>query len=131
MEIKVTFPGGKKTEAQVKEFVVSTDQSVANGGEGTAPEPFTLFLTSIVSCAGVYVSGFCQNRDIPTDGITLVQKAFMDPETHTLQKIKIQIQVPKSFPEKYLGALVKVANKCSVKNAILAQPEFETETVIV
>ena len=131
MEIKVTLEGGMKTNAEVRGFNIKNDQSVANGGEGSAPEPYTMFLSSIVACAAAYVAGFCNNRKLDVSGIELIQNVEFEEATHTLKKVKIQIQVPKSFPEKYIGALVKVANKCSVKNAILAQPEFETETVII
>src|SRR5205085_1350392 len=55
MELTVYFPGQKKVEVAVGPFVVHTDQSIAHGGEGTAPEPFTLFLASLGACAGVYV----------------------------------------------------------------------------
>ena len=62
-EMRVTFPGGKKVDAEYKGFVIRTDQPVHQGGEGTAPAPFDLFLASIATCAGIYVLSFCQNRD--------------------------------------------------------------------
>ena len=51
-EIKVTFPGGLRVDAEYKGFVVKTDQPLKQGGEGTAPAPFDLFLVSIAACAG-------------------------------------------------------------------------------
>jgi putative redox protein len=38
--------------------------------------------------------------------------------------------VPASFPEKYREALVRVADQCSVKRAIQAQPVFQVRTVV-
>jgi len=49
MDMKITFPGGKKVNADFNGFTHNTDQAVTSGGEGTAPEPFTLFLASIGS----------------------------------------------------------------------------------
>ena len=44
MEIKIPFPGGKKVNAEMNGIVIPTDQPVEDGGEGTAPSPFHLFL---------------------------------------------------------------------------------------
>jgi putative redox protein len=62
-EIKVTFPGGLRVDAEYKGFVIKTDQPVKHGGSGTAPAPFDLFLASIAACAGFYVVAFCRERD--------------------------------------------------------------------
>ncbi len=128
MELSVYFPGQKKVEVAVGPFVIHTDQSVAHGGEGTAPEPFTLFLASLGACAGVYVLGFCQARGIPTDDIRLEQKADFDA-TGTLSGVTIEIKVPESFPQKYLEAVTAAASKCAVKRAFEAKPAIVVRTV--
>jgi len=53
MEMEVFFPGGKKVNSTYKGFTVKTDQAKNEGGDGTAPEPYDLFLASIGTCAGV------------------------------------------------------------------------------
>lgn len=131
MEFEITFPGGKKVDAHNGRFTIKTDQSVEGGGDGTAPEPFTLFLASLGTCAGIYVLGFCQNRGIETKGIKLVQKHEIDPLQGKIEKINIEIQVPDDFPEKYHEALERVASMCAVKRVIQDPPEIVTETVVV
>ena len=128
MDLSVYFPGQKKVEVAVGPFVVHTDQSIAHGGEGTAPEPFTLLLASLGACAGVYVLGFCQARGIPTDDIRLEQKAEFD-ETKTLSGVSIEIHVPETFPQKYLAAVQAAAEKCAVKRAFEAKPLIAVRTV--
>lgn len=130
MEMKITFPGGKRVNAAFDGFVVETDQSAKNGGEGSHPEPYTYFLASIGACAGIYVLVFCQKRQIPTDDIHLVQRAEFDPKTHRLTKLIIEIRVPESFPEKYHKALERAASACAVKKAMESPPEFVVETVV-
>ncbi|WP_091348654.1 OsmC family protein [Anaerobranca gottschalkii] len=44
----------------------------AAGGEGSAPTPFDLFLSSIATCAGVYALGFCQSKGLSTEGLKLM-----------------------------------------------------------
>jgi ribosomal protein S12 methylthiotransferase accessory factor len=129
-EMTITFPGGKKVNAEAAGRVIATDQPVEAGGENSAPSPFELFLASIGTCAGIYVLGFCQKRGLPTDGIRLVERPLFDPETGVLSRVDLDIEVPATFPEKYREALVRVADQCAVKKAIQAQPELVVKTTV-
>lgn len=130
MAIRVYFPGNKKVYAENKGFIVETDQPEKAGGDNSAPAPFDLFLTSIVTCAGIFVKGFCDARDLSAEGIELKQSLDYDPVNRRIKKIKIDIQVPEDFPKKYHAALVKAADQCSVKKTIFDPPEFEVNTVV-
>jgi putative redox protein len=129
-EMIVTFPGNKKVDTRIGEHVIRTDQPARGGGDDSAPAPFDLFLAAIGTCAGIYVVGFCQKRELPTEGIQLRQRNHFDPETRVLVRVELDIEVPPSFPEKYRDALVRVADQCAVKKAIQAQPQFEVRTVV-
>jgi len=124
----VSFPGGKRVNASYNGFEVATDQAVDSDGDGSAPEPFDLFLASLATCAGIYVLGFCQKRDIPYDGVRLVQSWERDEKTRRLTTVRIAIEVPPQFPSKYHDALVRVANQCTVKKTIESPPDFVVET---
>ena len=128
MDISVQFPGGKKVDALVSGQVIHTDQSVAGGGEGSAPEPFTLFLASLATCAGVYVLGFCQARGISTDGISLLQHNLFDAEHRRLQSVSIEVRLPASFPDRYRDAVRRAAETCKVKRTLFEPPAFEVKT---
>jgi len=128
-EIVVTLPGGRRVDALVGRHVVRTDQPIDNGGEDTAPSPFEHFLAAIGTCAGIFVQGFCAKRSLPTEGIRIVQRPSYAADG-TLTGVDLDIQVPPSFPEKYREALVRVADQCSVKKAIQAQPRFQVRTVV-
>ncbi|MGI5864588.1 MAG: OsmC family protein [Myxococcales bacterium] len=129
-ELTITFPGGKRVDAELAGRLIPTDQSRAAGGEGSAPEPFALFLASIGTCAGIYVLSFCQTRNLPTEGIRLTQRMEFDPATRALSRVHLDIHVPPTFPEKYRNALVRAADGCAVKRAIQAHPEFVVQTVV-
>ena len=133
MEITITFPGNMKVNAEVNGMVIPTDQPVTQGGDGTAPSPFVHFLASIGTCAGIYVLSFCRERGIPTENVTLTQRMIHAPGPDGamgLATIKLDINVPPDFPEKYRNALVKVAEQCAVKKAIAKPPQFEITTVV-
>jgi putative redox protein len=127
--MQITFPGGKRVEAQYKEFDIKTDQPIAGGGEGSAPSPFDLFLASLGTCAGFYVLRFCQERNIPTDDIHLVMRTERDPQKKMVGRITIEIILPVEFPEKYLSAVRHAADLCTVKRLIQNPPEFDIKTI--
>ena len=129
-QMTVTFPGGKRVDASYNGFTIATDQAVDAGGDGSAPEPFDYFLSSIATCSGIYVLGFCQKRNIPDDGIRLVQSWERDEKSRRITTVRIAIEVPPDFPDKYHKALIRAVNQCSVKKTIENPPQFVVETVV-
>ena len=128
-EMKILLGEGTRITARYKDFSIDTDQSEKNGGMASAPEPFDLFLASLGTCAGIYVLGFCQRRNIPHQGVRLVQSWERDEKTRRIDTIRIEIEVPPEFPEKYHAALVRAASQCAVKKTMEDPPEFQVETV--
>jgi len=129
-EMRVTFPGGSRVDAEYKGFTIKTDQPVYAGGEGTAPAPFDLFLASIATCSAYYVLYFCQKRGIPTEKAGLVMTTERNPETKRIEKMVIEIQLPQEFPEKYKQAVIRAVDSCSVKEHIIKAPAFELKAKI-
>jgi ribosomal protein S12 methylthiotransferase accessory factor len=127
-EIRVTFPGGLKVNAEYKGMVITTDQPPYAGGEGSAPAPFDLFLASIATCAGYYVLAFCRQRQLPADGIYLTM-SLERGASKMIELSEIVIHLPADFPEKYLPAVVRAADQCTVKAHILNPPRFEVKAV--
>ena len=128
MQIDVDFPGGVCVDAHFGPYTVHTDQSEGEGGEGSAPSPFDLFLSSTAACAGYYVLKFCQARSIPTEHVHLVQRLEVDPASGHVTKILIEIQLPRGFPEKYRTAVMRAAERCTVKKHLEQPPAFEIVT---
>ena len=130
MEMKISLGGGKKIIAELNGNIIVTDQSINNGGEGSAPSPFDLFLASIGTCTGVYVKSFCDKRNISTEGISLVQKMEYDKNTHLVSSISIEINLPAGFPEKYKEAIVNSADLCTVKRHLQNSPKISVSSKI-
>ena len=128
MNIEVSFSGGKKVNAKFKNFTIKTDQPICDGGEGAAPEPFSLFIASIGTCIGFYVLSFCQKRNIPTEGIKLFLKTVKYKEIHLISKIEIEIKLPKGFPDQYKKAVIRAAEQCTVKKHLDNPPKIEIFT---
>ena len=127
MELLIDFPGGSRVDAHFGSFTVATDQPPV----ASAPTPFGLFLSSIGTCAGIYVLGFCQQRGLPTDGIRIVERVHSNPHNGMVEKIDLEILVPPSFPEKYRDSLIRSAELCAVKKHLENPPKFEITTQVV
>jgi putative redox protein len=126
MEILVDFPGGSRVDAHFENFTVPTDQPPT----ASAPSPFELFLSSIATCAGIYVLGFCQQRGLPTDGIRIIQSTHTNPGTHMIDQIDLEILIPHGFPEKYRDSLIRAAELCKVKKHLEKPPKFKITTKV-
>ena len=97
---------------------------------GAEPSPFALFLASIGTCAGIYVLSFCQERNIPTEGVRLIQKIERNGKSRMVEKIAIEIKLPSNFPQKYRRAVVRSAQLCSVKKHMEEPPNFEVTATV-
>ena len=130
MDIIVDFPGGARVDAHFRGHNLPTDQPPQGGGQDAAPMPFELFLSSIGTCAGIYVLGFCRSRGIAYDKIRIVQTQEYDPQTNLPSKVTLDIQLPPDFPEKYKDAVIRSADQCKVKKTIEHPPAFEVKASI-
>ncbi|HCB49212.1 MAG: hypothetical protein AMJ56_09995 [Anaerolineae bacterium SG8_19] len=131
MEMVIDFPGGARVDAHFGPYTVVTDQPPHGGGQGLAPTPFATFLASIGTCAGIYVSGFCRQRGISTEGIRIIQTLEANPLNGMVSKVKLDIQLPAEFPEKYKTAVIRSADQCAVKKHFEQPPQFEISTSTV
>jgi len=126
MEILIDFPGDSRVDAHFGDFSIPTDQPPM----ASAPTPFAVFLSSIGTCAGIYVLGFCQQRNLPTNGLRIVQRMHSDPLSGMVDKIDLEIQVPPTFPEKYRDSLIRSAELCAVKKHLEHPPKFGISTKV-
>ena len=124
MELIIDFPGGSKVDAHFGRFTVQTDQPPI----ASAPSPFDVFLSSIGTCAGIYVLGFCQQRGLSTNGMQIVERVVRNPTGGMVEEIDLEIKLPSGFPEKYREAVINSAQLCAVKKHLEHPPKFEITT---
>jgi len=126
MNMTITFPENLKVKTDFKGFSVITDQSIRSGGDGEAPAPFDYFLTSIGACAGFYVMRFMKQRKMDTKDVKVLLSTERDHANKRLAKIRIDVELPQEFPEKYKKAIINSVNLCAVKKHIHEPPAFHT-----
>jgi ribosomal protein S12 methylthiotransferase accessory factor len=130
MKIEVNLLEGQQLKASFGDHEIISDQSVSAGGKAEKPEPFDYFLASMPLCAAFYMRKFCQQRDISTDGLKVVQNnENICEDDHYKKKISLEVTLPEGFPKKYNKAILAAANTCTVKKVIQVMPEFEIEIV--
>jgi putative redox protein len=127
MEMKVSFPGNLRVDAEYKGFTIRTDQPVSAGGDGSAPAPFDLFIASIGTCAGIFMLSFMHQRGIDAEGAGLTLTGQRDP-SGMIGRIDIDLHLPAGFPDKYESAIVRAVDQCSVKRHIHQPPAFSVVT---
>ncbi len=124
MQMEVVFGPGDRVEAKAGAKVIVTNQ------DGSAPAPFELFLASIGTCAGLYVSRFCQQRGIPTDNVKIRQTMIANPVTRLVDRIALEIVLPEDFPAQYRDAVVRSAQLCAVKKHLESPPRIDVTTAV-
>ena len=129
MEIKVNFLDKLRLEAKFDDFTVISDQPIRYKGDGSAPGPFDYFLASSALCAAYFVKLYCDTRGIPTENIRLSQNNIVDPENRYKQIFKIQVELPADISAKDRLGILRSIDRCTVKKAVQAGPDFVIEEV--
>ena len=60
--------------------------------------------------------------------MTLTMHGDFDPTAVRCRNMRLDLKLPRGFPEKYRKAIIRVMDLCSVKKNILDPPEFEILT---
>ncbi|CCH50372.1 OsmC family protein [Pseudodesulfovibrio piezophilus] len=123
--IDIVFKGNVKINAEIDGLSIATDQPTDKGGEGTAPNPFQLFLASLSTCAGFYAIKFCQTRELNHEGLGIRVLCDFADKGFKVEKMTYEITLPEGFPEKYRPALIRAVDQCTVKKHVCDCLDFE------
>jgi putative redox protein len=129
MLMEISFPGGAAVEARFRGHTVRTDQPEKAGGHDTGPSPFDLFLASLGTCTGYYAAQYCELKGIDPRQLSVRLTTVRDEERKRLAKVRVEIELPPGFPDKYRKAIVRAADQCAVKRHIVEPPELEVVAV--
>jgi len=125
----VTFPGNKKIDVEFKNYKIKTDQSNKNGGDESAPDPFSIFIASLGACAGFYANTFCETRKLSTDHMHLYVDVVFKKGQKLMEQVNIILNVDEKFPQKYIQPIIKAMNSCAVKNQLHPDITFNTSVI--
>lgn len=126
--IDVEFGENMLITAHFDGITVPTDQPVKEGGNGTAPSPFQLFLASLATCAGVYARRFCETRKLSTEGLALSVRCEFAEKEFRVENMIYELTLPEGFPDKYVSAINRAIDLCAVKKHVCNAPAFDIVT---
>lgn len=112
-------------QTEIDGHVVITEAPVQAGGSGKYPPATRLFIASLLNCTMSGLQAFFETRDLLTEGLAIDFSGEMEKGVY--KTIHLEVTLPEGFPEKYLAAVNKTIESCSVKRTILNMPTIETE----
>ena len=116
--------GGLKFIANVRGHEVRTDQPVSGGGGDTAPTPLELVGVALGSCIALYITKFCEARNIATRGLRVEFAETTVKNPYRVGQYNVNVKLPDDFPEEYRAAVGRVIETCAVHNTLMHPPEI-------
>lgn len=111
---------------RIRDYKVTVDQPVSEGGLDAGPTPTELFVASLAGCVGHYASRFLQRHLLPTSGLAVTASFEMSNDRpRRVAVIDIRVHPPSNLPPERLPALHAVVSNCTVHNSIEQAPTID------
>lgn len=123
--IEIRFGENTEVIASVRGFDIVTDQPLASGGKNSAPDPFSLFLASVGTCAGYYTLKYCRANGIDPSKVQLKLTAIRDIQTRKMTKLRSDVRLPEGVATLHQEGIRIAIDECAVKKAMQDMPVFE------
>lgn len=123
--IDIRFGENTEVIANLRGFEIVTDQPLKAGGKNSAPDPFSLFLASVGTCAGYYTLKYCQAHGIDQSRVQLKLTAIRDLQTRKLTKLRTDVHLPEGIDPLHQEGIRTAIDECAVKKAMQDLPAFE------
>src|SRR5688500_5362716 len=118
-EILADYRGGGRFDMRIRDFNVTVDQLVGEGGLDSGPTSSELVVASMAGCVGHFASGFLQRHRLPTSGLAVTASFEMSSDRPMrVASIDIRVHPPADLPEERLPALHAVVSNFTVHNSI-------------
>ena len=96
------------------------------GGSDTGPNPFDMLLGAVAACACFFVKRYAITSKLPVEDVIVeVDGSFRDENDPGSFEMKAEIKVKGDLSEKDLERLLRAAEACAVKQAILGLKEVK------
>jgi len=123
-EIVAEHLGGVAFRVTHRGHCIVMDQPVENAGVDSGLTPPELFASSLAGCVGYYISSYCRQAGLSTDGLQVSCNWATADKPKRMNPIHISIKLP-GLPEKRRKAVERVAGSCMLHTTLNNQPEVE------
>lgn len=115
-QMTIELAGGRRVNAHYDGHLIPTDT------DGTVPCAFDYFLASIGTCAGYFVSRYCETRDLDPTGITIRQEWHRTDGK--VSAIHLEIDLPDGLSDRHRKGILRATEQCSVKKLMADPPDI-------
>jgi putative redox protein len=127
--INVTYSNGVKFNVTREGHTLVCDQPVAGGGADAGLSPVELLAASLATCAGYFVAKFLQARKLDCAGLSVDVDFDYADNPRRVGAFRMRMKLPPGVPEKYLDAVKRTIETCTVHNTLHVPPTIETELI--
>ena len=125
--ITVTREEGVKFSVRLRDYVLTTDMSVAEGGTGAGPSPVEYLGVASGACLATMVQAYCDSRGY-TDGDVAVSLTMEFAENpNRINSFILDVELPKDVPEGDREKLKKMALRMPVPATLQGGPNVDIE----
>lgn len=125
MDLRVTYKGGVRFEAETRGHRIEIDQPITGGGQDRGMTPPELLLASLGSCAAYYAVEYLRARNLPVQGLEVKVHAEKATGPVRLGSFLIEVLVPELHEERHFEGVKAAVTKCLIHNTLLHAPSIE------
>jgi putative redox protein len=125
--ITVTREEGLRFSVRLRDHVMTTDMSVAEGGNGNGPSPVEYLGVASGACLATMVQAYCDSRGY-TDGdvsVSLTMEFAENP--NRISSFILDVELPKDVPDEDREKLKKMALRMPVPATLRDGPRVDIE----
>ncbi len=120
----VTYEGGLKFAAQIREHRLLVDQPAGAGaGENAGPMPIELLGAALGTCVALYVQQFCASRGLPHEGMRVEVQTRGAQNPNRIGLFDVKVVLPEAVPPAYGELLERVARSCPAHHTLVEGAE--------
>jgi uncharacterized OsmC-like protein len=128
--ITVEKQDGGAFRFSVRRHEVTSDMSVAEGGQDLGPSPVELVGGALASCIAIMVQRYCDAKGY-ADGdveVSLTMELADDPKR--VEAFVLDVELPADVPENRLDAIRKIAEHCPVHATLSNCPRVDIDIAL-
>jgi putative redox protein len=119
--------GRMRHSIQVRQHVLTADESDAQGGEDSGPSPHDLFDASLGACKALTVLWYANRKHMPVEDIRVDVERDDADERAGVYRLRTTLTLTGALDEAQRQELLTVAGKCPV-HKLMTQATIEIRT---
>jgi putative redox protein len=128
--VAVEHLGGDRFAIEVRDHVLTVDQTLTDGGEDAGPTPTEMFVGAIAACVAHYAHRYLARHQLPTVGFAVRAEYELAPHPARVASVSVEITPPYGLPEDRLGPLLAVARHCTLHTTVERPLDVQVDVVL-